>query len=413
MTQEKPAAGRVEWLDGVRGAAALFVVFHHMWLSTWTSFPRTSGPWWLTWLLYGHMAVAVFIVVSGFSLALVPMRNGGQLAGGVKRFLRRRAWRILPAYWAALIVSVALTAVFLDPGYGPAAIARTLAVHGSLLQDVVGSETPNGAFWSIAIEWQIYFLFPLILLIGRRTSVGTASLITLAAVLLAHEAAGLGGPLRKIDGLTPQFLALFAMGAAAVWLRGRLRPETLRRALAPVALVSLGSAVALALTEGSEWVVAQFFWMDLLFGIGVASVLALIYAGGLPAARRVLASRPALRIGLFSYSIYLIHAPIVSVLDKYGFAKLGLDPLAKFGAMVVVGGPLILGLSYGFHLLFEAPFLRHRSLSALRELPVLQPFARRRPMPRPVPVRSFGLLDDHHELGIVPAPHAAGERAAG
>src|SRR5262249_7690351 len=123
---------RIHWLDGIRGAAAMFVVLHHMWLTSWPSFPRDAGPWWLGWLLYGHMAVAIFIVVSGFSLALVPIGNGGRLSGGVRRFLRRRAWRILPAYWAALVLSVLVTAILLRPDYGPAAMARTLGVHGLL-----------------------------------------------------------------------------------------------------------------------------------------------------------------------------------------------------------------------------------------------------------------------------------------
>src|SRR5690349_19576401 len=110
-----------------------------MWLTTWTGFPSNVGPWWLGWLLYGHMAVAVFIVVSGFSVALAPMRNGGSLSGGLRRFLRRRAWRILPAYWAALILSVVVSAALLRPDLGPVSMARTLSVHGLLLQDVVGS----------------------------------------------------------------------------------------------------------------------------------------------------------------------------------------------------------------------------------------------------------------------------------
>ena len=117
----------------------MFVVLHHIWLTAWPAFPTNTGPWWLGWLLYGHMAVAIFIVVSGFSLALAPMRNDGQLSGGVRRFLSRRAWRILPAYWAALILSVLITVILLRPELGPEAIGRSLAVHGLLLQDVVGS----------------------------------------------------------------------------------------------------------------------------------------------------------------------------------------------------------------------------------------------------------------------------------
>jgi peptidoglycan/LPS O-acetylase OafA/YrhL len=354
----------------------MFVVLHHIWLTSWPTFPSITGPWWLGWLLYGHLAVAIFIVVSGFSLALVPMRNGGRLSGGVRRFLRRRAWRILPAYWAALILSLLVTAVLLRPELSPGAIGKGLAVHGLLLQDVVGSETPNGAFWSIAIEWQIYFVFPLILLLGRRTSLGIAVLITAGGVLMAHAVAGLGGPLDKINGFTPQFLALFALGALAVRLGGGDRAQTLRRPLAAVSLVALGSFLVLAVTQGSEWVVARFFWMDLLFGVGVAGVLALIHAGGLVPVRRVLASRLALWLGLFSYSIYLIHDPIIGVLDKYAFGPMDVSPLGTFGLTLALGLPVILGLSYGFHVVFEAPFLRHRSLSALRTLPILRSWGR-------------------------------------
>jgi peptidoglycan/LPS O-acetylase OafA/YrhL len=400
---------RVQWLDGVRGAAAMFVVLHHIWLATWPTFPTNTGPSWLGWLLYGHMAVAIFIVVSGFSLALAPLRHGGNLSGGVPRFLRRRAWRILPAYWAALILSVLITAVFLHPELGPGALGKSLAVHGLLLQNLVGSVPPNGAFWSIAIEWQIYFVFPLILLIGRRSSLGTAVLITMVAVLLAHAAAGLGGPLEKIDGFTPQFLALFALGAFAVWLAGGDRAVKLRRPLAAVALVALGSFILLALVEGSEWVVAQFFWMDLLFGLGVAALLALMHGGALATARRVLASRLALFVGLFSYSIYLIHAPILALLLKYVFGPMDLSPLATFGVTLAFGLPLILAFTYGFHLVFEAPFLRNRSLSALRTLPIVQVF-KRKPTSTPAPA----LLEDLAERAIVPAPQpAGGERAAG
>src|SRR3954470_8658102 len=91
-----PAAGhdaaRVSWLDGVRGGAATFVVLHHMWLAAWPGYPRNIGPWWLGWLLYGHLAVAVFIVVSGFSLALAPMRNGRPLPRGPRPLRPRAGW---------------------------------------------------------------------------------------------------------------------------------------------------------------------------------------------------------------------------------------------------------------------------------------------------------------------------------
>lgn len=358
---------RVPWLDGIRGAAAIFVVLHHMWLTAYPGFPSDNGPWWLGWLLYGHMAVAVFIVVSGFSLALVPMNNGGKLPGGIRRFVRRRAWRILPAYWAALILSIVLTAGLIRPDLGAASIGRTFAVHGLLLQDMVGSDTPNGALWSIAVEWQIYFVFPLILLVGRFTRPAIAVALTAVAVLAAHTVASIGPPFDKIDHVTPQFLALFALGVLAVHLGTGERGAALRRPLCALALVAFAAFVALALVEGSEWVVSNFFWMDLLFGIGVAGALTLMHAGGAAPVRRVLASRIAIFLGLFSYSIYLIHDPLLSVLSHYAFGPLGLPPLEMFAVTLVVGFPLILAVCYGFHLLFEAPFLRHRDFGSIRD----------------------------------------------
>jgi peptidoglycan/LPS O-acetylase OafA/YrhL len=381
-----PRDQRVHWLDGMRGAAAMFVVLHHMFLSAWPDFPSSTAPWWLRWLLYGHMAVAVFIVVSGFSLALAPMRNGGRLKGGIRRFLSRRAWRILPAYWAALVLSVIVTALWLQPDLSPGAIVRSLGVHGLLLQDVVGSASPNGALWSIAIEWQIYFVFPLILLLARRTSISFAVTITALVVLVAHALAGLGGLLDKINGLTPQFLALFALGALAVWLGSGERADRLRRPLAAVALTAVASFVVLAVTQGSEWMVARFFWMDLLFGVGVASGLAVIHAGGGRPLSRVLSSRPALWLGLFSYSVYLVHAPIVGVLDQHLVGPLEWSPLAAFGLILAIGVPVVVGLAYGFHQLFEAPFLRNRGWGAVKTMPIVRLVSRRRRLvPAPAP----------------------------
>jgi peptidoglycan/LPS O-acetylase OafA/YrhL len=378
---------RVVSLDGVRGAAATFVVLHHMWLVTWPGFPRDTGPWWLGWLLYGHLAVAVFIVVSGFSLALAPSRDDGSLRGGARRFFRRRAWRILPPYWAALIISTLITASLLHPHLGPAETAKALAVHGLLLQDLIGSATPNGAFWSIAVEWQIYFLFPVILWLGRKRSIEVAVALTVVAALLAHEAAGLGSPLGKIDGLTPQFLALFALGILAVNLgRAGAGPRLQRRLLA-LALVAFIAFVAAAIVHGSEWMVDRYFYVDLVFGVAVACVLCVLFTGGVPAARRVLASRPSIRLGAFSYSIYLIHGPIVVALDEHVISGLDLPASARFALLLVIGLPLVLGLSYAFHRLFEAPFLRHRDMRALRDIPVVQFVLRR---PRAAAVRPVG-----------------------
>src|SRR3954470_9567348 len=120
---------RLAGLDGVRGLAALFVVVHHVFLRAFPGYPVDRAPFWAGWLIYGRFAVVVFIVLSGFSLALLPARRGWRL-DGISRFARRRALRILPAYYAALAFSLAVAwLVVRPPGEGLPG-AKSVVVNG-------------------------------------------------------------------------------------------------------------------------------------------------------------------------------------------------------------------------------------------------------------------------------------------
>src|SRR5262249_11710907 len=142
---------------------------HHCYLLAFPGYPAITGPWWASVLIYGHFSVVVFIVLSGFSLAVSPARSQWRL-GGKATFARRRAWRILPPYWGALAFSLAVAwAVIPQPGEAPPT-GKSVVVNGLLLQDIFGAPTPNGAFWSIAVEAQLYVVFPLMLLLLRRGS---------------------------------------------------------------------------------------------------------------------------------------------------------------------------------------------------------------------------------------------------
>src|SRR4051794_41449143 len=81
MSVEASAQRRVTGLDGIRGLAALFVVVHHTYLESFPGYPVNTGPSWLVWLLYGHLAVVVFIALSGVSLAVAPAPRDWQLGG--------------------------------------------------------------------------------------------------------------------------------------------------------------------------------------------------------------------------------------------------------------------------------------------------------------------------------------------
>ncbi len=382
-----PPRGRVDFLDGVRAAAALYVVAHHIWITTWPDYPRNSGPWSVGWLLYGHIAVSVFIVVSGFSLAIGPARRGWVSPGGAGDFLRRRAWRILPTYWAALLLSAVVYGVITPAVTGGQITARGMLVHAVLLQDLLNTPKPNGAFWSIALECQIYLLFPLMLWLRRRRGpvvlVSVVATVVVAAYLLAQNVPAAHG----ILNLTPQFVVLFAFGiaAASVFAAGgvAVRGRSLAPALAALCALAF---VALCAVQGSVWIDAQYFWIDLLVGAGVAFTLAAMAAHRARALSTVLASAPLRALGRISYSIYCVHLPLLWLVWHFVVAPRSWSAGVSFTALCVVGVPTVLLGSALFSAVFEQPFLRRRSWAAWREVlvswgPRAAPAVRKRTAP--------------------------------
>ncbi len=138
-----PAARqRLAGLDGLRGLAAVYVVINHVFLRTFPGYPADHAPFWAGWLIYGRFAVVVFIVLSGFSLALSPGRHGWRL-DTLSGFAQRRAWRILPAYWAALAFSLAVAWLIVpQPGNG-VPDAKSVIVNGLLVQNLVEGAQPQ------------------------------------------------------------------------------------------------------------------------------------------------------------------------------------------------------------------------------------------------------------------------------
>ena len=140
-----PQRQRLAGLDGVRGLAALFVVVNHVFLRAFPGYPVDRAPFWAGWFIYGRFAVVVFIVLSGFSLALSPARHGWRL-DGVSRFALRRVRRILRPYWAGLAFSLAVAWLAVPPPGQGAPDAKSVVVNGLLVQNLVGVPSPNRAF---------------------------------------------------------------------------------------------------------------------------------------------------------------------------------------------------------------------------------------------------------------------------
>ena len=353
---------RIDWLDGVRAFAASYVVFHHIYLGLFPGFPDNPGPWHLGWLMYGQLAVVVFIVVSGFSLGMAPAQNNGFLKGGAATFYRRRAWRILPPYWVALLFSMAVSHFLLHEPPGKEVNLRSLLVHGFLLHDVVPSNSPNSAFWSIAVEAQIYLLFPIMLMLARARSAAFAAATVLAVVCVLHLVAQNVAPLSRLDHLSLQLYAAFAFG---VWAADEVyspRPRFRNWPLTWIAFGVVAALIGLVLAIGFPRFAESYFWIDIV----VALAVAIAFIGFVEAPSvlpKLLSSGPVDFVGRFSYSLYLIHAPIVLAMMFHPRID---NPLLQYMAVAGVIGPVTLAIAYLFFLVFERPFLTIRSWAAFR-----------------------------------------------
>ena len=306
--------------------------------------------------------MVVFIVLSGFSLALAPARRGWQL-GGVCRFAGRRIRRILPAYWAALALSVAVAWLVLPPPGQPAPDLRSLAVNGLFIQNLVGAPSPNRSFWSIAVEAQLYLVFPLLLLVIRRRGVAAMLAVVTAAVV----AFGLVSPhVHALDVIliesAPDFAALFALGVVTASIVAGARRAR------PWALLSLAAAAPVVATiwwQGSVWTLDRLFWVDLAVGPAVACLLAALASGRPAPLVRLLESRPVLGLGACSYSLYLLHGPIVVVVYERLVAGHVGPGVPAFLATAALAVPVAILCAWAFASLFERPWTQRRGRGAV------------------------------------------------
>jgi peptidoglycan/LPS O-acetylase OafA/YrhL len=357
-----PRRVRLAGLDGIRGLAALYVVVNHVFLRSFPGYPAAHAPFWAGWFIYGRFAVVVFIVLSGFSLALSPARRGWRL-DGISRFAQRRAWRVLPAYWAALAFSLAVAWLLVaQPGHG-VPDAKSVLANGLLVQNVVVGHSPNAAFWSMAVEAQLYLAFPLLLLMVRRWGAP----VMVATVTLIVAAVGIVGPhISRLDTFVlqspPDLAALFAVGILAAGIVGA---SAARRSWpwAWLALAAAAPVVATIWWQGSVWTLDHLFWVDLALGPAIACLLAALATGHPAPVLRALDTRPLRSLGSFSYSLYLTHAPIVAVVCELVVAGRVRQGVPAFLVSLGLVLPLTVLFARVFASFFEIPFQRRRRAS--------------------------------------------------
>ncbi len=359
------------YIDGIRAVMALYVVHNHLLAAIgYTHMAFSVRPTELRQLLHqGHLAVVVFIVLSGYCLMLPVLRDNATLRGGIATFFKRRAKRILPPYYAALLVSALLVFIVHRIWHRPISEITSLGgwmLHLSLLHNLSWDHIYdyNGALWSIATEWQIYFLFPFLFLpVWKRFGEGAlllAGCVLAAAVTLLFPLIARG---------CPWFIALFALGMIAAKLSLQPLPWTKRIPWAWVGTsLALAMYIVMRVAKGFEWSSALAIeqplgWYqltDIVFG--AATFCFLLHGTRATLEKRsskfvtVLTCRPLVFVGAFSYSLYLIHMPLQTVALRM-FSPLHSSRGVMYVLMMLICVPATIAFAYGFYQLFEKPFL--------------------------------------------------------
>jgi peptidoglycan/LPS O-acetylase OafA/YrhL len=368
--KERPGHWRPD-IEGMRAVAVGVVIAAHI------GFPYMAG---------GFIGVDVFFVISGFlitSLLLREIDRTGRIS--LAGFYARRAVRLLPAAALVLMATLAASWIWLprtrlgEIAADTAAAALNvvnirLAVEGTDYLNADVDPSPLQHFWSLAVEEQFYFAWPLILLaiallgarFGRpgrfqaRPNRGALRTVAIAAFLLAVTAGSfylsatgtVNDPVWSYFGIHTRAWEL-AVGALIALGAARLRSV-------PAPLAALASWAGLAL------VVASVFALDertafpgYAAALPVGGAAMVIASGCVPhrgGAVTLLGIAPAQYVGKISYGLYLWHWPLIMI----GPVALGLDEPRVRHLLVLMVAAFILAVAT-FHLV-ENPIRTRRPL---------------------------------------------------
>lgn len=338
--------GRVHGIDGLRAVAALWVVGFHMF-----SFSGGSVAPGIDFILRsGSTGVSLFLVLSGLCLYL-PYAGGRQGRFSSRDFFRRRMRRLLPAYYVSLalvlIAHVVTKGNFGLPAYSPQEYAVQTVTHATLTHQLF-PETfygLNGAYWSLGLEWELYLTLPLLILAAVRFGLSRVIISVFAATAvwrLGIFAAMQTGALDPAGPWANVVLPNFFLGRWSEFALGMLAAEMFRtrrlRVRPPLVLGAfLAGALALAFPDNPL--------NHMLYGV-VFFTLVLTVLSEDNVVARAFAWRPLVAIGVMSYSLYLVHQPIVEAFGYVLGERPGADPRTVFLAMVALF-PVVLLVALG------------------------------------------------------------------
>jgi peptidoglycan/LPS O-acetylase OafA/YrhL len=375
--------------DGFRAFAILGVVAIHLAQISGVSGDGTTFGSQLVWGTLGR-TVEVLFVVSGFVVFLPTVARRGSF-GSIRGFMIRRAARLLPAYWLALLVCLMLIAFFNLPNPLVPGLTLPLPDLRDIVLNVTALEVPARMFtadapigfgldtpmWTLSSELIFYLFLPVVAVaFFKRPRVGLllAALLTLGWTLAFDHVGDLARDLGAGLGLNeaarlslaadqqfPAWAFSFGLGmaGATVWMRLTRHDdqELVRRRAGWVTLAALVATLVCAVKLGDygAWTRTSLLG-SMIFSAALATLMVGISLGP-GSVQKPFAAPRVRKLGDISYGVYLIHFPIIAlILTTVDLA--GLSDLGRFTVLAVITVPAALIYGYLSARFLEQPIRR-------------------------------------------------------
>ncbi len=320
---------RLPFIDALRGIAAMWVLIFHIAEGGQIAALQAVLPTWINLAVFrfGHFGVPIFFVLSGFVIALSINDDRVTLAY-TGRFALRRAIRLDLPYWASIAITLAFVAVkarMLPQANIPIATLGQVLAHMFYLQEFLGYREINAVYWTLCFEVQFYLMFCALIGVAtafrrhdtdRRPLAIVFTLAALASILWPLS------PALQLRGLALPNWHGFLLGAFAYWsLKGTMQT----RWFVVYAIALMG---VFAITQDS-------------FTIVCVTTATLILLAGRADRLRVWLSGATLQfLGRVSYSVYLLHLPVVGA-SFFVLNKL----LPRTPLMDLLAGLIVIGVT--------------------------------------------------------------------
>ncbi len=328
------------------------------------------------WLPGGFLGVDIFFVISGYLIGGILYRELSTGTFSLKRFYLRRMRRILPAFFAVVVFTLIVGAQLMVPGSDEWNTARSSAkwsvFFGGNFFSALNTDyftptvevQPLNHLWSLAVEEQFYFIYPLILwaimgIIKRILPPASSSLtrcvnVVLTALAIASFALAFLPISLHGTALVPYYLPHLRFGElligailAVAVAQGNLQPSAKTATfVGSLSILVLIACLVLPFPNTTPWFPGFAAALPCIASAGI------IYAGARPYwFASALSHRAVVFVGKISYSLYLWHWPLLAFAHYALGRELSNTVLAAAALLIVL-------LSLASYYLIEQP-LRH------------------------------------------------------